>query len=554
MVWRAPGGVRPRARATGLRVRTRPQARLDALLHFLRHGRLPWQGRGDDPAALMRDSLREDPAALAAGLRAAPDRAALLRRLAAQFDEDTLAALVHACMPGEPAAAARLLAIVAQARRDGRSPRTCAALWESVLGQAMDHAVAPRPAALMLLRAQLLAALDTDGSFTTSGDPLQGIAHAWTSLLREDRDWLRATLQRAAETVTLRERLAQALPEALLPRLLGLWMAESQVRAVADWIATVAAGDAAAPALATSPSASASASTSALASAARMATAPMVEARRRRLWQATLGYASQASAPFDAIRYEARVREDLTRHTTPGAEPPARWYDRVVRQATAVLAAALGALRLPWRKAAAKEAAPEAVPASTHAPNAPNGPNAMAREAPPAESPSEVIAIDNAGLVLLSPYLPRLFSMLDLADDQAFIGPEASARAALLLQALATGEAAASEPALVLNKLLCGLPLDAPLPREITPTEAERTAIDGLLGAVIQHWRILGSTSPAGLRDTFLRRAGRLERRGDVWQLVVEPGPFDMLIDQLPWGYATLRHPWMERVIHVDWR
>ncbi len=549
---RAPGGVSASGRATGLRVRTRPQARLDALLHFLRHGRLPWQGRGDDPAALMRDALREDPAALAAGLRAASDRAALLRRLAAQFDEDTLAALVHACMPGEPAAAARLLAIVAQARRDGRSPRTCAALWESVLGQAMDHAVAPRPAALMLLRAQLLAALDADGSFTTGGDPLQGVAHAWTPLLREDRDWLRATLQRAAETVTLRERLAQALPEALLPRLLGLWMAESQARAVADWIATVAAGDAAASALATSPSTSASASTSAFASAARTATAPMVEARRRRLWQATLGHAaSQPSTPFDAIRYEARVREDLTRHAAPGAEPPARWYDRVVRQATAVLAAALGALRLPWRKAAAKEAAPEALPASIHAPNAPN---AMAREAPSAESLSEVIAIDNAGLVLLSPYLPRLFSMLDLADDQAFAGPEAAARAALLLQALATGQAAAPEPALVLNKLLCGLPLDAPLPREITPTEAERTAIDGLLDAVIQHWRILGSTSPAGLRDTFLRRAGRLERRGDAWQLAVEPGPFDMLIDQLPWGYATLRHPWMERVIHVDWR
>ena len=71
---------------------------------------------------------------------------------------------------------------------------------------------------------------------------------------------------------------------------------------------------------------------------------------------------------------------------------------------------------------------------------------------------------------------------------------------------------------------------------------------------MIQHWRILGSTSPAGLRDTFLRRAARLERRDDAWQLAVEPGPFDMLIDQLPWGYATLRHPWMERVIHVDWR
>jgi len=556
---RAPGGVSASGRATGLRVRTRPQARLDALLHFLRHGRLPWQGRGDDPAALMRDALREDPAALAAGVRAAPDRAALLRRLAAQFDEDTLAALVHACMPGEPAAAARLLAIVAQARRDGRAPRTLAALWESVLGQAMDHAVAPRPAALMLLRAQLLAALDTDGNATAGSDPLQAVAHAWAPLLREDRDWLRATLQRAAETVTLRERLSQALPEAMLPRLLALWMTEPEVRAVTDWIAAVAAGDTAAMSMAASASSASSASSATGASSAAgtmaagatttaTATATVVAARRRRLWQATLGHAARhSSASFDAIRYETQVREDLTRHAGAGTEPPARWYDRVVRQATAVLAAALGALRLPWRKAA-PPAATATAGASGTATQAASPATATAEPLP------EVIAVDNAGLVLLSPYLPRLFSMLALADDRAFAGPEAAARAALLLQALATGEAAAPEPALVLNKLLCGVPLDAPLPREIALTEAERTAIDGLLGAVIQHWRILGSTSPAGLRDTFLRRAARLERRDDAWQLAVEPGPFDMLIDQLPWGYATLRHPWMERVIHVDWR
>ncbi|OWQ45383.1 hypothetical protein CDL60_19160 [Roseateles noduli] len=538
---RGAGATSASGRATGLRVRTRPQARRDALLHFLRHGRLPWQGRGDDPVILARDALREDAGALVAALRAAPDRAALLQRLAVQFDEDLLSKLVHAFMPGEPAAAARLLDIVAQARRDGRSPRTRAALWESVLGQAMDHAVAPRPAALMLLRAQVLAALDAGAAFSSGSDPLRGLSHAWAPLLREDRDWLRATLQRVGETATMRERLVQALPEPLLPRLLSLWMAEPAAQAVAAWIAAVAAGhvpdDVLAGALGSDASKRFDSSTRPSPSAADSTT---VEARRRRLWQATLGHAVRhPTSSFDPARYEAEVREDLARHAPPGSEPPARWFDRAVRAATAVLSAALNVLRLPWRKGAAASRAPD---------------EARAAAAADTDSPTDQIPVGNAGLVLVSPYLPRLFSMLGLADDRAFVGPEAASRGALLLQALATGHAAAPESELALNKLLCGLPLDAPLPRLIDLSDAEREAIEGLLGAVIQHWRILGTTSIDGLRGTFLRRAGQLELRDEAWQLSVEPGPFDMLIDQLPWGYATLRHPWMERVIHVDWR
>jgi len=34
----------------------------------------------------------------------------------------------------------------------------------------------------------------------------------------------------------------------------------------------------------------------------------------------------------------------------------------------------------------------------------------------------------------------------------------------------------------------------------------------------------------------------------------VEPRSFDMLLDRLPWSIATLRLPWMDRVLHVDWR
>jgi hypothetical protein len=56
------------------------------------------------------------------------------------------------------------------------------------------------------------------------------------------------------------------------------------------------------------------------------------------------------------------------------------------------------------------------------------------------------------------------------------------------------------------------------------------------------------------LRESFLQRGGRLQRKGDAWQLAVETRAFDMLLDQVPWSYSTIKFGWMERVIYVDWR
>jgi hypothetical protein len=89
-------------------------------------------------------------------------------------------------------------------------------------------------------------------------------------------------------------------------------------------------------------------------------------------------------------------------------------------------------------------------------------------------------------------------------------------------------------------------------------SEATRATLDGLLQAVIAHWRALGSTSPDGLRQTFLQREGRLTHEraeaGQHWQLAVKSGPFDMLLDRLPWSYSTIKLPWMHEVLYVDWR
>ena len=85
-------------------------------------------------------------------------------------------------------------------------------------------------------------------------------------------------------------------------------------------------------------------------------------------------------------------------------------------------------------------------------------------------------------------------------------------------------------------------------------TDEEKTIIEQLLQSMIQHCKILGSTSIAGLRQTFLLRQGWLSLEENHWQLKVQPGTFDMLLDQLPWTIALIKHGWMDKPLHVNWR
>lgn len=169
----------------------------------------------------------------------------------------------------------------------------------------------------------------------------------------------------------------------------------------------------------------------------------------------------------------------------------------------------------------------------------------------------EAIYIANAGLVLLALYAPRLFSMFDLLKDDQFVDDAARHRAVHSLVYLTDGDAGSEEHEWVLNKMLCGLPIDEPVP-PVMAIDDMRPALDSLLVAIIGHWGALGGTSPEGLRRTFLQRIGRLVEHetltGEHWRLKVQPGPFDVLLDRLPWSYGIIKLPWMKGAIHVDWR
>jgi hypothetical protein len=70
---------------------------------------------------------------------------------------------------------------------------------------------------------------------------------------------------------------------------------------------------------------------------------------------------------------------------------------------------------------------------------------------------------------------------------------------------------------------------------------------------MISHWSAIGNTSVQGLRQTFLQREGYLSRKEDGWHLQVPKRTFDMLLDKLPWSISTIRLPWMETILWVEW-
>lgn len=176
------------------------------------------------------------------------------------------------------------------------------------------------------------------------------------------------------------------------------------------------------------------------------------------------------------------------------------------------------------------------------------------RLAPAPADDRQHIYIQNAGLILTSPFLPRLFAMAGLLKDNRFRDPDAAERGIHLLQYTVDETIYPPEHLLPLNKIICGLEPATPIRKEIELNAVERSAADGLLRAIIAHWQVLGHTSIQGLRETFLQREGRLQYTERGWRLLVQNGPFDMLLDRLPWSFHVTRHPWMDTTIYVEWR
>ncbi len=176
----------------------------------------------------------------------------------------------------------------------------------------------------------------------------------------------------------------------------------------------------------------------------------------------------------------------------------------------------------------------------------------QATSAEPLDSGCEV-SIENAGLVLLWPHLRQLFHQLDLLESLDGQRQRPKPEAVLLLQQLVSGHPAGAEASLSLNKLLCGLPAAAPIPRRLPRSVIMDQEVDSLLTTVVQQWSALKNSSIDGFRRSFLQREGLLIEAEQGCLLRIERKAYDVLLEQLPWGIAMIQLSWMDKPLQVEW-
>ncbi len=164
------------------------------------------------------------------------------------------------------------------------------------------------------------------------------------------------------------------------------------------------------------------------------------------------------------------------------------------------------------------------------------------------------IPTKNAGLVLLSCYLPMLFDRLGLTKDGQFLSSQAKLDATHFLHFLITGFVKTEETIIPINNLLCGIDLTDKIPLEINIVDADKKIMEGLIEAALVSWTKVGQISINRFREVWLERDGSLTEQEDKWTLKVEEGVYDLLIDYFPFSFSIINYPWMTKPLHVIWR
>jgi len=359
--------------------------------------------------------------------------------------------------------------------------------------------------------------------------PEQGFAAAFEAAQAEP-DWrvLRALAQRDRAA---RARLIDVLGEAMLESAVARW--SGLPHAALACAALAPAGDAHA----------------------------VARAWRRGFWLVLLdwifrdGFHGGRERELVGALHAARVTADAAQGAADNVESGATRPSRV-----ADTARPYRDLPSPWREwletAAQGDAPDETLDSKPNAERVPPASpparleDAAHRAQPAAEA--EAIYLPCAGVLIVHPFLESLFRERGLLEGHAFRDATARSRAVRLVGALGFGLAEMPEYDLVIAKLLCGHALAEPL-EPVVLEEADMTACDQLLTALLGHWHALRSSSAQWLRGQFFLRDGKLEEVESGFRLTVERRAQDVLLARLPWGFGVIRLPWMEQKVFVHW-
>lgn len=164
-----------------------------------------------------------------------------------------------------------------------------------------------------------------------------------------------------------------------------------------------------------------------------------------------------------------------------------------------------------------------------------------------------VIAIDNAGLVILHQFLLPLFENLNWCKGIVWRTDECRDKAVLATQFLVTGKQEYDSKALALNKMICGFPADQPINTAILLSTKEMNECTELLVAVISYWKNFNNCAIETLQEHYLQRAGKILERNGQTELWLEKRPIDIFLKDIPWSFHLIKTPWMPMLLHCHW-
>jgi hypothetical protein len=166
---------------------------------------------------------------------------------------------------------------------------------------------------------------------------------------------------------------------------------------------------------------------------------------------------------------------------------------------------------------------------------------------------ADSIYINNAGLILIWPFLSTLFNKLGLLNGRSFIDDASLQKAILVTQYVIFEGNENEETNLVLNKILCGVAPSFFVDTKIELNDMEKNIAKSVLKAVTGNWEQLKNTSMVTFKETFLKREGIIQKVDNNYKLIVEKKPFDMLLRTIPWNISMIQNSFMGFRLIVEW-
>jgi hypothetical protein len=163
------------------------------------------------------------------------------------------------------------------------------------------------------------------------------------------------------------------------------------------------------------------------------------------------------------------------------------------------------------------------------------------------------IWVQNAGLILLHPFLKPFFITTEICDKQGRFLSEDYDLPIQSIHYLATGDENFFEGNLIFEKFLCGVPLKIPVRQTSVLTDLIKTEATVLLNEVVKNWPALKNTSADGLRQMFIQRDGKLIQKEDSYKLIVERKAQDVLLEKLNWNISMVKLPWISKILFTEW-